>query len=152
MNPEMRNRLRLLAKGRVGQDHRVTRVTDPLPALHHVTDPAGRANIDQPTVTRVTREHPVALASSNIDECLASRVTDPITGDWLVPDNMDELEERAAIAQSEAGFPDEFALAFAQLQVNVPLGVDEEQWRRAVDAMGCVLDQCREHVSRRGNN
>lgn len=146
MDSEMRNRLRMIAKGQVSHDNRVTRVADPLPALEPEAAPAETTNVGQPAVTRVTRKHPVFLASGNTDGCSAPRVTDLIEGDWLNPDNVDELNERAAIAQSEAGFPAEFALAFAQIQVNVPPGVDEEHWHRVVDAMGRVLDQCRERV------
>jgi hypothetical protein len=60
------------------------------------------------------------------------------------PEIADQLEERAAIAQAEAGFPAEFGLAFAHLQMIQPEGVDEAHWQRAIDAMGRVLDQCRE--------
>jgi hypothetical protein len=59
------------------------------------------------------------------------------------------IEERAAIAQHEAGFPAAFALAFAQLQVAVPDGVDADHWWRAVSAMGALLDVCRETAAAR---
>jgi hypothetical protein len=148
MDPDMVTRLRGIANGSLSPKHRVTRVTDPPPAAPH-EDLAASTDRKLGFVTRATRathgETVMAHNSSDIGSC-QERVTSRSELKRLDPIVADELEERAAVAQHEGGFPAEFALAFAHLQVNTPGDVDEEVWQRAVDAMGRVLDQCRERA------
>ena len=145
MDPDMVTRLREIANGSLSRKHRVARVTDPPPAAPH-EDLAASTDRKLGFVTRATRgETVMAHDSSDIGSC-QERVTSRSELKRLDPFVADELEERAAVAQHEGGFPAEFALAFAHLQVNTPGDVDEEVWQRAVDAMGRVLDQCRERA------
>jgi hypothetical protein len=52
-----------------------------------------------------------------------------------------DLDERAAIAIYDAGIPEAYAGAFAQLQIAQPIGVSLPQWLRAADDAGRFLDQ-----------
>jgi hypothetical protein len=146
MDPDMHTRLRAIARGDFGRDHRVTQVTDlPSPSMQEngLTVPAIGADNG---VTRVTRKHKMIWPSQNNDDYREVRVIEQAEAYGYEPGTLAELEERAAIAQSEAGFPADFAFAFAQLQMSLPDGVDHEHWQRAIDAMGQVLDQCRENA------
>ena len=144
MDSDMVTRLMRIAEGGLMQHDRVTGVTgvtDP-PSPAPQEDLPASSDEKQARVTPVTRIYAITGNDvSNATGC-TERVTAPAEPGRL--DIAGGIEERAAMAQHEAGLPAEFALAFAQLQVNTPADVDEEVWHRAVDAMGRVLDQCRE--------
>ncbi len=150
MDPDMVTRLKRIAEGVLVQHDRVTGVTGvtdpPSPAPQEVL-PASSGE-EQARVTPVTPVTPVtriyAITGNDVSNATGctERVTAPAEPGRL--DIAGGVGERAAMAQHEAGFPAEFALAFAHLQVNTPADVDEEVWHRAVDVMGRVLDQCQE--------
>jgi len=52
-----------------------------------------------------------------------------------------DLDERAAIAIYDAGVPEAYAGAFAQLQIAQPIGVPHPQWLRTIDDAGRFLDR-----------
>ena len=147
MDPDMVTRLKRIAEGGLMQHDRVTGVTGvadpPSPAPQEVLPASsGEEQARVTPVTHVTRIYAITGNDvSNATGC-TERVTAPAEPGRL--DIAGGVGECAAMAQHEAGFPAEFALAFAHLQVNTPADVDEEVWQGAVDAMGRVLDQCRE--------
>jgi hypothetical protein len=57
------------------------------------------------------------------------------------PFDVYDLDERAAIAIYDAGIPEAYAGAFAQLQIAQPIGISLPQWLRAVDDAGRFLDR-----------
>ncbi len=58
----------------------------------------------------------------------------------------DEIEERAAVAQHEAGVPPDHGPGLL-LQVNAPADVDEEYLQSVTDVIGKALDQCCKNIS-----
>lgn len=54
----------------------------------------------------------------------------------------EDFEERAAVAEVDAGVPREWAEGFARLQVTKPpASVSAQRWRQVIDDAGCFIDR-----------
>ena len=126
MTPERRNRLRALGKTGVATS----------PAVRD----GGHRDANVTRVTRVTRAYDQPGSAASLPETgnVSSGVRLNQVDQWA------EVEERAAMAQHGGGFPANFALAFARLQLERPPHVDQETWDGLMDTIGRLLDGARD--------